>query len=271
MERTNLSLTIIGCGWLGLALAETLVKKGHTVFGTVRSESGFNALREVGVKPIKLDVEKSTSLPEIVLNSTEILVITLPPIDRKNPNHYKRILEELLGRFSEDVRVIFTSSTGIYPEDASIYDENFVFTQEQESTVLNVAENVIRASKKQSVIFRLGGLTGPNRHPIRFLEGRIGVKNPDGPINFVQQGDCLQALLLTIENTAISGTFNLVYPEHPTRKNYYSAAAKHYALNPPEFVKEAAIERLISSDKIVSELSFAFKFPINDFPKLNLD
>lgn len=271
MERKDLSVTIIGCGWLGLELGKVLVKKGYAVKGSVRRSVGFPALEAVGIEPFELDLEESTDIPTSISMHERILVISIPPIDRKHPERYQDMLTNVLNQFSDQTKVIFTSSTGIYPKDASIYTEDFNFSSEQESTALNVAENVIRTSKKSSVIFRLGGLIGPNRHPIRFLQGRNGVKNPDGPINFVHQGDCIEALLLAIENPQVSGTFNLVYPDHPTRKNYYLEAAKHYALNPPQFVEEAAIERVISSDKIVRDLDFTFKFPINDFPKLKFD
>jgi nucleoside-diphosphate-sugar epimerase len=179
------------------------------------------------------------------------------------------MLQEILNQFSNETRVIFTSSTGIYPKDASNYDESFEFTSEQDSTVLNVAENAIRQSGKSHVIFRLGGLIGPNRHPIRFLQGRKNVKNPDGPINFVHQGDCVRAILQTIADTSLTGTFNLVYPDHPSRQNYYVSAAKHYNFEVPHFEEAEAINRLISSGKIMSKLQFEFEFPIDNFPKLD--
>lgn len=271
MERNDLSVTIIGCGWLGLPLGKELVEKGYTVNGSVRQSSGFAALEEVGIKPFALDLEESTDIPTSISMRERILVISIPPVDRKNPKRYKQMLQEVLNQFSDQTKVIFTSSTGIYPKDASNYAEDFHFSDEQESTALNIAENVIRNSKKTSVIFRLGGLIGPNRHPIRFLQGRNGVKNPEGPINFVHQGDCIRALLLAIENTAVSGTFNLVYPEHPTRKEYYLEAASHYAITPPNFIEEEAIKRLISSEKIQQDLQFEFQFPITDFPELDFN
>lgn len=268
MKSNNLSLTIIGCGWLGIPLGKTLVQQGHTVFGSVRNEERSSELESVGIEPFVLDLEKSTKIPKSILTSTSVLVITLPPIDRQNPTHYPKLLTELLAQFSDETQVIFTSSTGIYPEESGIYDEDFQFSNQQESSVLPLAESAIRSSEKAYTIFRLGGLIGPNRHPIRFLQGRKRVKNPDGAINFVHQGDCLRSIIHVIDNQKSNEVFNLVYPYRPSRISYYTNAAKHYGFEEPEFETGPKIDRIISSEKVKSLLNFQFEFPIDSFPEL---
>lgn len=271
MKTEDLSVTIIGCGWLGLPLGKALVDLGHTVSGSVRSEAGFDKLQAAGIQPFVLDLEKSFDVPTEIVAQTDVLIITLPPIDAKHPERYEGMLKEVIAQFSEDSRILFTSSTGIYPKEAGNYVEDFVFNAEQDSTVLNRAENVIRNANRSYVILRLGGLMGPNRHPIRSLQGRKGVENPDGPINFVHQGDVIRALLLCVENQEISGTFNLVFPQYPTRKSYYELAAKHYGFVPPEFAESPSVERRISANKIQERTGFTFDFPIDTFPLLEID
>ena len=271
METTDLSATIIGCGWLGLALGKKLVEKGYLVNGSVRTKEGFGALESAGIKPFELDLEKSTDIPTSISMHERLLIISIPPIDRKKPSRYENMLQEVLNQFSNQTRVIFTSSTGIYPKVAGNYHEDFKFSSEQDSTILNIAENAIRQSSMPHVIFRLGGLIGPNRHPIRFLKGRKHVKNPNGPINFVQQGDCVRAILQTIDEATVTGTFNLVHPNHPSRKNYYTNAAKHYDFETPDFEESEAVDRLVSSEKIMRKLKFEFEFPIDNFPSLDLN
>ncbi|MDG1331832.1 MAG: NAD(P)H-binding protein [Crocinitomicaceae bacterium] len=266
-----MSVTIIGCGWLGLSLGKALVEDGKTVFGSVRKTDGFASLTKAGVIPFQLNLDQSTKVPEEIVEVTSVLVITLPPLHRDAPRKYRKLLNDLLEQFSREIKVIFTSTTGIYPRVAGNFVESFKFNFEQDSTVVNAAEIVIRQSKLSHVILRLGGLIGPNRHPIRFLQGRKGVKNPEGRINFVHQGDCIRAIRQTIENNEVNGTFNLVNPRHPKRKIYYSEAAKHYQLEAPQFEDEEEMSRIISSKKITQELGFEFKFPIDVFPELHFD
>lgn len=271
MKSKNLSVTIIGCGWLGVPLGKELVNQGYVVHGSVRSETGFDRLNNVQISPFTLDLERSSQISNEIANSTEVLVISVPPLYRKEPKKYQDTLTGLLDQFSDETLVIFTSSTGIYPKVAGNFTESFEFNSLQDSTVLNLAEETIRQSKKEHVIFRLGGLMGPDRHPIRFLKGRKNVKDPDGPINFVHQGDCVRAIIESIVNKGVRGTFNLVNPNHPTRKEYYFEAAEHYDLEAPIFAKEDSVQRLISSDKIIKEFSFEFEFPIDNYPQLNLN
>lgn len=266
----DLSTTIIGCGWLGKAFGETLVRSGRNVNGSVRSEEGQEDLKRLGIRPFHLDLQQSTSVPQEIIDSTETLVITLPPLHRDEPMRYHAKLVTLLHQFDASTRVIFTSSTGIYPQEEGHFDETYSFTTDQESTILPIAESAIRDTMQSHVILRLGGLIGPNRHPVRFLQGKEAVKNPLGSINFVHQGDCVRALSVMMDQ-AVSGTFNLVYPAYPTRKDYYISAAKHYDLTPPSFADEPQQERIISSQKIMQQVGFEFKFPIDHFPKLEFN
>ena len=97
------------------------------------------------------------------------------------------------------------------------------------------------------------------------------MKDPNGSINFVHQGDCIRAITKAVENNEMQGTFNLVYPSNPTRKNYYVSAANHYGLDAPSFSDDVSINRVISSEKIVRDVNFHFLFPIDHFPELKFD
>lgn len=267
----DLSTTIIGCGWLGRAFGEALVQQGEKVYGSVRSEEGFEQLSQVGIHPFQLDLNEAVSIPKEIAEQTKNLVITLPPLHRDEPMRYHSKLVALLEQFADNISVIFTSSTGIYPDEEGEYDESYSFSTDQDSSILNVAENAIRENSSAHIIFRLGGLIGPNRHPIRYLQGRNEVKNPLGLINFVHQGDCVRAMLLALETKEIAETFNLVFPDRPTRKDYYFSAAKHYQLEPPTFSNESPSKRIISSEKIRQQFDFEFKYPIHNFPELQFN
>lgn len=266
-----MSVTIIGCGWLGFPLGKELIRNGYLVNGSVRNETKVDKLHEAKINPFVLDLDRTITVPDEIIDSTDILIISTPPLHRNEPKKYQNILNELLDNFHKVTLIIFTSSTGIYPAVAGIFDESFDFNSKQDSSILHIAEETIRQSKKEYVIFRLGGLVGPNRHPIRYLQGRNNVKNPNGPINFVHQGDCVRAIIKGVENKGMRGTFNLVHPNHPSRKEHYSEAARHYNLDAPIFNNHDSIHRVISSGKIIDDFSFEFKFPIDQYPQLNFN
>jgi nucleoside-diphosphate-sugar epimerase len=127
---------------------------------------------------------------------------------------------------------------------------------------------MILNANKNAIILRLGGLIGNNRHPIWSIQGKTGLQNPQGNINFVQRDDVIQALLSMLTKPAISGIFNVVYPLHPTRKSHYEKAAEYYGVPSPEFNNSTPIQRIISSTKLCSALDFSFKKSIEDFPSV---
>ena len=47
------TITILGCGWLGLSLAQALVKEGYAVKGSTTTEEKLEQLQYAGVEPFK--------------------------------------------------------------------------------------------------------------------------------------------------------------------------------------------------------------------------
>ncbi|MFT5859920.1 MAG: nucleoside-diphosphate-sugar epimerase [Flavobacteriaceae bacterium] len=268
-----MNVTIIGCGWLGKSLGEQLHKSGHTVNGSTRNPANFEKFEKVGIQAFLLDSVREVEIPKEVVATTAVLIITVPPTSRNKGlsgiEENRQFMENVLASFSKDVRVIYTSSTGIYPKREREYYETYTFSDREQKTSLFQLESAVTSSEKSSVILRLGGLIGEGRHPIFSLEGREDVPNPEGPINFVHSGDVIAAIEKIMELPTVSGVYNLVNPMHPSRKSYYDGAAKYYGLMAPSFARSPAIHRLIASKKVIQELDYKFRFPINRFPKID--
>ena len=111
-------------------------------------------------------------------------------------------------------------------------------------------------------ILRLAGLIGPNRHPITQLQGRTGLKNPECPVNIVHQTDVISIIVHLIDSQKFGNVFNVVHPEHPDRKSYYTAIARKNELVPPKFEDTTAIKRIINGQKIEEFCNFQFKTSI---------
>ena len=260
-----MKITIIGCGWLGLPLGKQLLSIGHDVYGSTRHKSKVKELREIGISPFIINVDGTIEEKDVL--KTDVLIITIPPFSKDQPDHYVNFLQRAIEQFKHLKQVIFTSSTGIYPKKNGIYSEQFIFLEKEKSSILFRAESVIKDANQQSVILRLGGLFGPNRHPALNLAGKRDVSNPFGRINFIHQQDVINAISLCVEQE-VSGLFNLVYPEHPYRKDYYTWVFRHYGLMPISFNSDSSIDRIISSEKALKELCFVAQHSINDLDSI---
>ena len=255
----QLNWTIIGCGWLGVTLAEELVETGHHVFGSTTTESKLSQLNEKGIHGFLLTKNSSIS-PEII-EATNIVVLSIPPFNRSEKKLYGQYLCSIAKQFKHETRFIFLGSTGIYPQKSGRFDESYVFeSQEKETALYSAEEQLSDLLAEKIAILRLGGLIGEDRHPIRTLSGKTGVKNPEGLINFVDKKDVIRCILEIEAKNAFghAHTYNVVFPYHPQRKKYYTEIANQPGLLAPEFDHNPSIIREIVSEKL--QLNFGFKF-----------
>ena len=74
-------ISILGCGWLGLPLAKSLLLKGYEVKGSTTSESKLEVLKNAGISPFQIQLEEHQIIGKIedFLKETDVLIIDIPP------------------------------------------------------------------------------------------------------------------------------------------------------------------------------------------------
>ncbi|HAH22756.1 MAG TPA: NAD(P)-dependent oxidoreductase, partial [Prolixibacteraceae bacterium] len=102
MEIENKSISILGCGWLGVPLARHLIQKGFFVKGSVTSEDKFGLLSEAGINPFRIVVSDT----EVIMDNPEffradVLIISIPPkridnIEQVFPSQIRRLIPFIL-------------------------------------------------------------------------------------------------------------------------------------------------------------------------------
>lgn len=275
-------ISILGCGWLGLPLAKSLLKKGFLVKGSTTSTEKIAVLEAAGIQPFLLEVSENEIIGGIAsfLENSKLLIIDIPPKLRGNSseNFVQKIqnLIPFIEKSSVD-KVIFISSTSVFEdqpwsdENPIIYDENSLPNAQSESgkQLFESEKLLLTNSSFETTVIRFGGLIGEDRHPIRFLAGRKKIENPDAPINLIHQTDCIGIIETIIERRLRQAqsdiinnneTFNAVAPFHPSRKDYYTKKAIALNLALPEFEQsKPSVGKIISSKKVESILEYKFK------------
>ena len=91
----NYKIGILGCGWLGLPLAVSLIEKGHRIHGSSTSEDKLEILKSKGILPflIKLGTDRIEGDITGFLDELDIVVINVPPGMRKAPG--RKYFEEM--------------------------------------------------------------------------------------------------------------------------------------------------------------------------------
>ena len=74
-------ISILGCGWLGLPLAKSLLEKRFSVKGSTTSFEKISALESNGIQPFQIELSETEIKGEIdsFLANSEILIIDIPP------------------------------------------------------------------------------------------------------------------------------------------------------------------------------------------------
>jgi len=264
-----MKISILGCGWLGLPLAKRLLAEGHIVKGSTTDRDKLSKLTQEGITPyeIKIYVEGIQGDITSFLSDAELLIIDIPPGLRNDPdaNFIGRIgrLKDFIEK-SGVSKVIFVSSTSVY-EDEEIFPKYTEMdpanAESNASKQLISAEEHLRASESfKTTIVRFGGLFGPGRHPVTYLAGKTGIKNPDAPVNMIHQNDCIEIISNIIKNEAWDETFNAVYHKHSSKEAYYTQQAQERKLAMPQFDNEIPSKgKVVDSINLKEILGYTFK------------
>lgn len=251
-----MKITVIGCGWLGLPLSENLISNGYSVYGSTTSFSKFNSLVSKGIHAFIYSAENIFKVDDRV-NDSEIVIVNFPP--SKSPNYAKQV-EELLNQFSENTKVIFTSSTSVYEEVDAIVDEKGKINEQHP---VRLAEKVVLSGNRPYCILRLSGLIGAGRHPIHFLQGRENLSGGVVPVNLVHLKDVIEAIGAIIAGNKWSCIYNVSYPSHPAKKEYYPMMAKMVGLKAPIYAEDNTKGKEIDGNLLTTELDFSYANPID--------
>ena len=274
----GIKISILGCGWLGLPLAKSLLLKGYEVKGSTTSESKLEVLKNAGISPFQIQLEAHQIIGTIedFLKETDVLIIDIPPGLRRETSTSNEItfvnkIKNLIPYIEKSgtQKVIFVSSTSVYGDGFPIVEitEEIKPNPDTESgKQLAIVEALLQSNLNfKTTVIRFGGLLGDERHPAKFLAGKTNVENPDAPVNLIQREDCIgiiEKILKQVQhdNWEWNQTFNAVSPQHPKRKAYYHKKAEILNLPLPTFAKNSESKgKMISSKKVETILGYSFQ------------
>jgi nucleoside-diphosphate-sugar epimerase len=278
MKEEREKIAILGCGWLGLPLAKSLLSKGYEVKGSTTSESKLEVLKNAGILSFQIQLEENQIIGKIedFLKETDVLVIDIPPGLRRDfstslemtfVNKIKTLIPYI--EKSGIQKVVFVSSTSVYGDSfpiVEITEETKPNPDTESGKQLVITEVLLQSNSHfKTTVIRFGGLLGDDRHPIKFLAGRTNVENPDAPVNMIQREDCIGIIEKTLDfarddKWEWNQTFNAVAPQHPTRKAYYHKKAEILNLPLPTFAEDSESKgKIISSKKVEMILEYSFQ------------
>ena len=273
----DFSVGIIGCGWLGSALAQQLIKEGVAVLATRSNSDNAAQLQSEGVeaKVLSLPAEQGRLNSHVIFNQ-QCLVIAITPQFRQGRLDYAEKVQQLVvgAKASSSVeKIILLSSSAIYNGLSGLVDENnkldfsadkVSLLSQAEQAVLLFNESNDKLTNRNGYVLRLSGLVGPSRHPGKFLLNGRMLKSPQAIVNLIHQKDAVGLIQVLLTSDLVGGIFNGVSPTQVTKKQYYQAAATALKLPVPVFEEDAMLSgdkpKIVSGTKTQTTLNYRFVY-----------
>lgn len=265
-NNESIRIGVIGCGWLGSALVETLVKEAYYVVATTQSQDKVKGIQELGAQA------EIISLPFNDFNVTtaaifycQTLVICIPPQLKQGKKNYPEKILDIVKHAEPNIvkKIILISSTAVYADNiGDVTEQTQLKLSNEKVKILAEAEQHVINFSRQSTVIRAAGLVGPNRHPGRFFNNNRLLNSPNAYVNLLHQTDLVAQILTFIKDQAATGIFNAVSEMQVTKKHYYSIAAKALNLPIPSFDENSEVElgRKVIGDKLRDRLGFQYQY-----------
>ena len=263
-----MNISILGCGWLGLPLGVFLSEKGFSVKGSSRDPGKLGQIKNNNIDPFllvldpELECENKTEFFD-----SEILILNIPPQRRDDIVEYhtlqiKNLISGMAG--SRIKKIIFTSSTSVYPEvNREVNEDDELTPLKNSGLALKKVENLLLSNGSfKTTVLRLAGLIGYDRNPRNFLKNRRVVHKINTPVNLVHRDDCVNIIYEIIKNDKWGGVYNVCADVHPNRIDFYKKEAELAGIGLPEPGEDTHTDfKIIDNKKLKNELGYEYIYP----------
>ncbi|MFM7423655.1 MAG: NAD-dependent epimerase/dehydratase family protein [Elainella sp.] len=225
-----MNVTIIGCGYVGTAVAQQWQKQGQkqgqqqgTVTVTTTSPSRLSQLESVANRAVLLSGSNLAGL-QTLLADQQVVVLSVGARDRSAYEAtYLTTAKNLVTALQTNAtvqQVIYTSSYGVYGDHQGnwVTETSPLYPANRNGEILAETEQILLSAaseQRQICVLRLGGIYGPGRELIKIFGNVAGTTRPgDGSdvSNWVHLEDIVGAIDFA-RRQRLSGIYNLVQDE----------------------------------------------------------
>lgn len=244
-----MNVAIIGCGYVGYAVAEYWQQNmNFNITTTTTTSERVPALQAVSQKVIVTQGNDPEGLKSVLQNQDVVLL----SIGAKGANVYEETYLHTAKTLVSVLRQIPSIRQLIYTGSYSVYgDRNGVWVDEEtppappnvNAHILRKTEEILLSAANENLrvcILRLGGIYGPGRELVKIFGRVAGTTRPgngDDITNWIHLDDIVGAIEFS-RNQRLEGIYNLVDDAHLTSRELLdNVFTKH---NLPNVIWDAA-------------------------------
>lgn len=241
---TRMHTVIVGCGYVGMALAHFW--QGYDLTLTTTTASREGELSFLGRVAVVKSAEKK-KLKEVLEDADRIVVCVAP----KNRDYslYIETAEAISKCMPKTAHLVYTSSSSVYGEHEGAWvDEQSTLKGNPEL----IAAEQLYLQLPHVTVLRLSGIYGPNRGLEEIVPYFAGKESVDGYCNWVHIDDIVRAIDFVFDQE-LEGIFNICSDEHPKKSALYDPIIKRLGLEPAQWKEEGSSyfgNKRVSNQKI---------------------
>ena len=269
---------VIGCGYLGIRVAQRWSNAGEMVYAVTRSAARAEVLRGQGLHPIVADVTDPSSLTSLPNIETVLYAVGFDRTAGKSKRDvYVNGLAAALAAVPSSVRrFLYVSSTSVYGQQSGEWIDESSPREPctEEGRICLAAEETLErhALGPVSCILCLAGIYGPGRVPRReaLAKGEPIAARPDAYLNLIHVDDATSAVIAAADAETLGPRY-LVADSHPViRREYYRELARLWGQGEPQFAEvvegtvptgRGATNKRVSNRRLLGELKLNLKYP----------
>ena len=239
-----MKLAIIGCGYVGSAVARMWHQAGHEVTVTTTTPAKQQQLQAIANKVAVVTGNDLTGLKQIVADRDVVLLSV--GSKQRTPETYRQAYLETAQNVVAAIRaspgiqqLIYTSSYGILKDNsgATIDETVTVEPRDEFSAILHQTEQELLSvpeSEFRTCILRLAGIYGPQRELIKIFRRVAGSTRPGSGreyTNWIHLEDIVRAIDF-VRAKQLQGIYHLNSDEVLTLKEFFERLFSAHNLPP---------------------------------------
>ncbi len=216
----GLNIGIIGCGYVGMALARRWREFGHSITATTTRGDRIPELERVAQRVVVLKGNEPEALASMVENQEVILLSVGASQGTVYQEAYLDTATTLVPVLKQAPRVqqlIYTSSYSVYGDQQGAWVEETspVTPANDNGRILERTEQVLldaQSDRLKVCILRLGGIYGPDRELVKIFSRIAGTTRPGSGedwSNWIHLEDIVAAIAFVCRHRC-QGIYNLV-------------------------------------------------------------
>ncbi len=243
-----MNITILGCGYVGKAVAHKWNIAGHNLTVTTTTPENVTELAKIAQQVVVIKGDNSSALKNLI-SDQETIVFSVGAKKRTVATYqetYLNTAQNLVTALENNSTVkhlIYTGSYALYGDQKGEWiDETApIEPQNEYSQILAATEEILLTANLPVCIFRLGGIYGPGREVVKIFRSWAGTTRPgtgEDAANWIHLDDIVAALELA-RVKKLAGIYHLVNDLPLTKKQLLDNLCNKHGLSPVSWSNSA--------------------------------